>query len=246
MSVTGTMMNTKSLSFRGHAFQIAYLDDYPQHPSWYSFDDESSVRDRDWKVESGDVVLDVGAAYGSYALTALAVGASHVFAWSPQDEAALSTSGHAPGMLDKDVLAQSLRLNGWEERCTVYGTGAYDRAGWLNTTTQEFSDSPVHHPDWIEVDTLDNWFSRVRPDLGSGRVWLKVDVEGAEVAVLRGATGLIGRIKPVILVENHLFKDGDIARKCEEVVMSAGAYSVRTFPYHSVSHSIYMPRTMIA
>jgi FkbM family methyltransferase len=219
----------KELSFRGHPYRIACDETSPQHPSWYSFEDESIVRERSWLIEPGDVVLDVGAAYGSYTLTALACGAAHVYAWSPQGPPGETT--------EADMLRRSLALNGWESRCTIFEQGCYSRSGWLNPDTQAFSES--HTPGSIRVFALDD--GRTFERIGSARAWMKLDVEGAEIEVLKGATDLIGAVKPRVLVENHQFKDATIESRVRSLMESMAYRHVETVPYHSISHSVYEP-----
>lgn len=202
----------------------------PQNPSWFTFDDEAAVRDRDWTVKPGDVVLDVGAEFGSYTMTALSQGASFVWAWSPQD---------FRGRPTKEYMEETLRLNGWADKCEIFTSGVYGKTGWLNAAHQVFtSEDPGEGPDIIRVEPLDAWFERVRPPKVD---WLKVDVEGAEVQVLKGATNLISSTKPVVLVENHLFMRGSIRDEVEAVLSGIGYRHVHTFPHHGVSHSMYVP-----
>ena len=186
-------MPVRELSFRGFSYKIECLETYPYHPSWFSFDDESSVRDRDWHISSGDVVLDVGAAYGSYALTALAVGANFVYAWSPQ--------GPPNERTEKETLEESLKLNGWSDKCIIYKSGVYSSTGHLNVCSQTLVDN-IDDPYVIEVEPLDVWHERVQPNKID---WVKFDVEGAEVEALNGALNLIKKHKPKFLIENHIF-----------------------------------------
>lgn len=231
------MFLSKELSFKGHSYKVAYVEPVPYHASWFSFDDESDVRDRDWDIKPGDVVFDVGAAYGSYTLTALALGASHVFAWSPQGE---------PGLpQEREFLYESLRLNGWEDRVTIMSDGVYDKTGYLNASTQEFSENPLPESnDVIRVEALDDWRNKngLYQHAKSERFWMKLDVEGAEVEVLRGASALITELKPTILVENHIFKNNNLAREVRYLLERKGYIHVSTHPHHSVSHSVYVPR----
>lgn len=228
-------MLTKELTFRGKSFKIAYRDDIPQHPSWYSFDDEISVREANWNISPGDVVLDIGAAYGSYTTTALVQGASYVCAWSPQGRPGEET--------EAETLRQTLALNRWSNRCHIIESGVYDRDGWLNTMTQEFHTSePAKHNDIIKVSTMDSWMSTV--DLQ--RIdWMKLDVEGAEPEVLKGARNLISKFKPKIQIENHIFKRASLYDEVRDLLTS-GALGVKykeisTIKYHAISHSLYHP-----
>lgn len=212
----------KDLTFRGVPYKISASEETPQQPSWFSFEDESVVRDRDWAVSPGDVVLDVGSAYGSYALTALASGASLVHTWNPN-------AG------ENSVLRDSLALNGWADRVLLHEGGLWGRSGFLRDTDLEFSETePVEGG--FRVRALDGY------DLGLPRLdWMKLDVEGAEAEVLAGAAGLIARLRPRILVENHVFKDPSIPARVEAVLSPLGYAHVSTHPYHGVSHSVWSP-----
>lgn len=201
------------------------------------FEDEKSVRDEMWNINPGEKVLDVGAAYGSYTLTALLQGAEHVWAWSPQYRHGEET--------EAETLARSLILNGWAKRCSITSDrGVFSRDGWLNTETQQFlsesgSEKGVENFEHvIQVETLDTWARRIRP------TWvdvMKFDVEGAEVHAILGAEKTIRYFRPRIMVENHLFKRQSIEHEVRELLVSWGYKEVMTRPYHYISHSVYVP-----
>ena len=240
-------MKIKPISFRGTTFQICYTDhwgDNPNkrnpHPSWCTFDDEVNVRESKWLIEPGDCVFDVGACFGSYTLTALAAGAEHVVAWSPQGL-------QGDNLWDADYLFSSLKLNGWESKCEVCTFGLYDRDGWLNEVTQEFSESELPRVgdvlanDIIKVTSMDHW---IAPKLDWYRghfkkFWLKIDVEGAEVEVLKGALNCISVLKPMILTENHIDKRSTIEQEVRDVLLGIGYKEISTDKYHQISHSLY-------
>lgn len=225
-------MQTRTLDFRGVPYKIVCFDTFAQHPSWYSFEDEHEVRMRQWAIEPGDVVLDIGAAYGSYTLTALTQGASRIYAWSPQ--------GPKDEELEKETLRKSLELNGWTDRCTVYGTGIFSESGWLDVNTQQVSPDKIVSPDVIEVEPLDAWRNRTKLE----RIdWVKLDVEGAEVEVLKSGARTIREFRPKIQVENHLFKRASIEQEVRDLLISWNYREIQSVPYHSVSHSVYHPRT---
>jgi len=212
------------------------------HPSWYTHDDEQEVRDRVWHIENGAWIFDVGAAYGSYTLAALAQGAEKTFSWSLE--------GGIDELTEVELLKESLALNGWQDRARLFNTGLYSRDGWLDVMSQQFySIAPsleerVGKP-IFKVSKLDTWledfiaegfdFSVSRP------YWLKLDVEGAEVEVLKGAENLIKTLRPKISVENHTFKDTSIPERVRQLVESHGYQHIETVPHGVVSHSFYLP-----
>lgn len=225
---------TKRYEFRGRVFNVACVERMACDPSWFSFEDEAVVRDRFWQVGPGDVVFDVGAAYGSYALTALAAGAARVYAWAPLEDGVVS---------GPDFLEESLRRNGWLDRCQVQRSGAYDRSGWVNTDSQQFhAERPLFaSKNVIEVQALDDW--RRGRDIPPAQIyWLKLDVEGAEVQVLHGAQALLSEFRPRVLVENHNFKRATLEQEVRDFLTARDYREVATAPYHSVSHSLYVPR----
>ena len=231
----------RTYSFKGAPYKIACMEPSPVHASWFTHEDESSVRDAQWDVRPGECILDVGAAYGSYTLTALAAGAKRAYAWSPQGEAGIPP--------EADFFEESLRMNGWEDRCSVLRKGAFNRDGWLNAQTQEFSETPLDEADGnvIRVECLDTWYKREFLPVEEVRLgsyigfWLKLDVEGAEVEVLKGALRLIADLRPRIQVENHNFKRATIEQEVRTFLSAVGYREVVTTPYHAVSHSLYVP-----
>jgi FkbM family methyltransferase len=252
-TIAGLQIREKT--FRNNTFKFACVqrgnDPNWWDPSWWSFTDEDSVREAFWKINRGDVVFDIGAAYGSYALTALACGAGLVFAWSPQ--------GH-PGAPQSEKEAAFMResgaLNGWgPEKLRIYEEGVFDRAGWLNARTQEFfpqlSENEIRtNDDILHVRPFAEWWADEIVQKGvelpgphSGRhVWVKIDVEGAELQVLSQILApLVSQFDPYILVENHNFKDPELEKKVAAEVTSWGYNHVSTLPYHSVSHSFFVP-----
>jgi FkbM family methyltransferase len=237
-------MLTKELTFRGKSYKIAYTTEIECHPSWYSFEDESSVREANWHILPDDVVLDIGASYGSYTMPALSQGASYVWAWSPYTGRGVVDTG-------AEMMRKTLALNGWSDKCCVIESGVYDRVGWLNVDTQEFhTSSPaiLNGPanglplDVIQVTTIDLWMDQQE----LSRVdWMKLDVEGAEEGVIRGAKNLISRFCPKILVENHLFRRASLYEEVRNLLVGGGLgvkyKEISTVPYHSISHSLYFP-----
>jgi FkbM family methyltransferase len=146
----------------------------------------------------GDVVADVGANVGWY--TTLCAGligdAGHVYAFEPVP----SNIAH---------LRENIALNGVEGRVTVVEVALASAAG--ERTMHVFDDSspalsslsPLgaarFTPISVEVASLDEFVRTA----GIKRIdFLKCDVEGGELEVLRGAISLLGdRDAPIVLIE---------------------------------------------
>ena len=234
----------KELEFTGKKYRVAYNDVPPPgcgdyHPSLWSHIDEDVVRRRVWRVSPGDIVFDVGAAYGSYGLTALLQGAAHVYSWSPQ--------GH-PGdpLREADYLRKTLALNGWGDRMTIWErSGVYSETGWYDTETATFAKELAGPPGpWIlRVQAIDSLAKEDgSPFTFPERIdWWKMDVEGAEAHVLRGARQTIQRYRPKIAVENHNFLIPDIEKQVRDILESWGYTHDHTAQHGSVSHSLYLP-----
>ncbi|WP_255192802.1 FkbM family methyltransferase [Natronobeatus ordinarius] len=146
-----------------------------------------------------DVIYDVGANVGVYAL-ALASGAPdrRVVAFEP-----------APSTVDR--LRANVRLNGLEDRIDVHACGLGHEAGerpFYRSTYPELSAfDPESASRWeasvagvvtVSVQCLDDLSGSLpAPDV------LKLDVEGAAPAVLRGGRETLERHRPTIFLEVH-------------------------------------------
>jgi FkbM family methyltransferase len=146
-------------------------------------------------VKPGDVVLDVGAHIGTFAVpVARRVGATgHVICVEGMSEAAT-------------LLRRNVRRNDVEERVTVVSavvSGAREalsgHATFGNTGASSFGAAPWREIGSRQSVTLDDLASTY-PDLSRTDV-LKLDVEGAELAALRGAESLVAQARPAILLE---------------------------------------------
>jgi FkbM family methyltransferase len=223
-------MHIKDKSFKGQPYKHSY--DPANHSSWWEFDDEDEVRQRWWDIKKGDVVADVGAAFGSYTLTALALGASKVLAWVPE--------AFGP------PLAENLELNGWKDKVVAFDSGLWSSAGFVQAQAHE--PMPIFAQKLPEAwKGLSNAFPVTTFDaavakLGLKRLdWFKIDTEGAEIEVLKGAEDSVVEFQPNILVENHLFKGAHLYPQFREALLRINPLYVEvgTVPYHGVSHSFY-------
>ncbi len=146
----------------------------------------------DWLApKPGEVVLDIGANVGWYTMQASrAVGPTgRVIAFEPN-----AHNAHQ--------LKQNLRLNG------LTNVQVIRKAAWSHTGPVGWYESPVSvwhkvSPDAatkieaVAVDELVEQLALPRVD------WIKVDVEGGEIEVLRGAWRTLERFRPVLSIEVH-------------------------------------------
>jgi FkbM family methyltransferase len=220
----------KDYSFRGKIFKAE---------DNVSFEDETEVREAWWGVGEGDCVFDIGASYGSYSLTGLAAGAKQVFAWEPRHSSLAYRYS--------DLFKTSIISNGWQNKVVLYDYGLYDKTGWVGTQTY-FPPNSKEKTIWheIEVRPMDEWYqTSFIPNFGReefNRFWMKVDVEGAEVEVLKGAKELISALSPILLVECHPYMKATLQQEVIEYVSSFGFYNqIYSVPYRNVSHSLFVP-----
>lgn len=141
-------------------------------------------------VRRGDIVVDVGAHAGYFALLAArATGPSgHVFAFEPAPE-------------NLRMLSRNVLLNGYNN-ISCCGQAVGDRVGKASFVIAEASDSnsfylhplsPCHQTLTVDCVTVDSFFA------GRGADVIKVDAEGAEIAVLRGMKQTLRRCEGVRL-----------------------------------------------
>jgi FkbM family methyltransferase len=225
---------------RGHAFKV-YAAAEMWSPSWWSFLDEVETRELWWRINPGDVVLDVGADFGSYALSALAQGAAHVYAWSPPFK-------HPTLAVECETMARSAQLNGWGQRLTAISGGAWSTAGYLaafdGPRMAEFFNTAEEAAARIAGEPGNCASFPVYPidDYPYERVdFLKSDTEGAELEILRGASDTIARCRPRIMLEHHYHLDAKCEEKCDEFLLSRGYKKLGTRPHGQVAHSVYEP-----
>ncbi|SRR5258706_1987989 len=193
-----------------------------------SFTDEGHVRESWWKIKPGDVVLDIGAAFGSYMIPALALGA-FVHAWNPEQ-------------YDTSVLLQNLALNGYNDEPTnamswrIHRLCVYGQKGFLSAKEDQTFSLTEQEGMWpcMSIDQFVEEQKLERVD------WVKMDVEGSEVEAMRGAEDTIKRFKPRFVIENHLFKRSTIENEIKDFIDGLHlGYVSETIPYHAISHSFY-------
>src|ERR1700676_534279 len=157
------MPEYKVQSFKGKDFRVIRGIVHPDY-SYHTFErEEHDFREKYWDIQPNDIVLDVGSSYGSYALTACAMGAT-VYAFEPE------TTVYNDFML-------SVGLNGWHTKCIGHNFGLYS-----SETELDFGKAAPHWPQFCisslyKMKTLDDVVMEYKL---SKLDWIKIDVEGGE------------------------------------------------------------------
>ncbi|TYL39561.1 FkbM family methyltransferase [Natronococcus pandeyae] len=181
--------------------------------------DDAMLAELDARCGPTATVFDIGANVGIYALALAA------------DRPGRRIVAFEPGPAVVDRLRTNVRLNGLEDRIDVHGCGigdesaerpfyvstypelsAFDRAGasrW-EASVAAVRPVPVRRLDDLAADLPE-------PDA------IKVDVEGAAPAVIRGARETLERHEPVLFVEIHEDGlEGDAPRETRAALEAAG------------------------
>lgn len=140
-------------------------------------------------VEPGDLVLDIGANCGNHTLYLACVAGAQVHAFEPDSElcAAISTSVSA---------------NGVEPRVTVHQVGVGDSDGFGRLVQTAENNRGAQRLQRVANDEQATKIIRLDDLLFDEPVRaMKIDVEGMELDVLKGAKNLIARDHPELYIE---------------------------------------------
>lgn len=198
----GLMKNGNRIAFYGDLVMIfpfiedPYFDDVWLRDVYYPY-----------KPQSGDLVIDVGAHMGFFSLK-IAKKVKRVIAVEPDPTNFLFLTLNVQiNGVEKKVGLHNLALG--ESDCQMFLDRGRHRGGLTTTTTErtEFS---------VETRTLDGFVEAI----GLNHVDLiKIDTEGDELHVLRGACEVLRRYGPDLLVAAYHFPDephlvADYLRTC--------------------------------
>ena len=139
----------------------------------------------------GSTIVDAGAYIGLLTLVAAAaVGREgHVLAIEPEPE-------------NRKALRRNISLNGYDDRVEIFPEALSDRQGearfystLASDTSSLFGSREAHEEMTVTLATGDQLFAAYDVDV------VKIDLEGGEVAALRGMHDVLARCRPILFVE---------------------------------------------
>ncbi len=194
---------------RLHGYRmILDLADWAQRYTWFA----ARYYERDTQfamlalVKPGDTVIDIGANIGMITLLAshLVGPRGRVLSFEPNPAPRRRLQEHIEINSIKNVEIFDVALSDAEEQKTLIVDGSHDGIGTL-AARPDFANVTQRHD--LRTAIGDN----VLPAELAGNVFIKIDVEGFEIRVLRGLGRTIEKYRPIILTEfepRHLEKAG--------------------------------------
>lgn len=195
------------IEFKGHKYIAASTSSPFPQVTLESFTYETEVRDHWWNIQSGDVILDVGAGYGSYTLPALACGASLVVAFEPN-------------RWEHFDLCTNLFINGYHGRCILLNAVVNDGIETVESFYPETHGARTIGTQERRLATSIDAFVTIA---GMTRVdWIKIDVEGSELSVVNGMLETMKKFHPKVIIENHIHFIPGIDKEIRKIIAPLG------------------------
>lgn len=216
----------------GFVAQNKMLDD-----TLFRYYEEVGSRVKYLKIKPGDIFLDIGACVGSWSIPAALLGAQ-VFAFEiggPQLSGLLSNmklNNIPKDQIKIDCVAlcaddnSKLVFDG-KMRVRKKDMPTYVKSG--SRTIPIESISPDAMP--VESTSLDTWVNERRDELPHID-YIKIDVEGAEFEVLRGAYHILREFKPKLLIEIHESTSNTLRPDIEYLLKDLDYKHEHEFPFH--------------
>ena len=197
-------------------------------------------------IRPGHVVYDIGANIGFFSLIAARLGgpAGDVYSFEPVSENAMAVQRNARlNVLDR-VHVFEIALGSYTGSAELILT-EWDGGSTLSTSAVEPSDAISRRT--VGVAALDEL---ARTEKLRSPDFIKIDVEGAELEVLRGMSGILARARPILLYE---LDDGDKAsfdrrwKELDDYVKRSFGYEIQRLEnsyaneHWFVGHSLALP-----
>lgn len=173
---------TNGLKVHGYKLKDQFFDE-----RLFKYYEEMNSRLKYLKVKPGDVMIDVGASVGSWALHAAIYGCK-VYAFDI-------------GIAQLKTLDLNARLNDLRDLIVIYDCALYSDDNTPLGFDAFMALKKVDTPQ-VSSTSLDTWVNANRNETPKID-FIKIDVEGLEFEVLRGAYHTLKEFKPKLIVEIH-------------------------------------------
>ncbi len=183
------MITAPTMRFRDDQDRAIY------HEVWID-----EVYERVRRVGPGDIVIDAGSHAGYFSVKALMAGAKHVLSFEPAS-------------VNHQILKEHLAFAP-AERSSIYpvALGSKYEGSSLSCTPRNTGGNSINHK-WLDEDA---YVEKIRVDCLSAFIYgdfcpvtfIKIDVEGYELEVLKGAHTIIESHLPFITAEIHSYELG--------------------------------------
>lgn len=183
------------------------------------------------RLSKGDAVIDVGAHIGLFTLKCLCQGATLVIAVEPHpDNARLLRTNISMNKLDDKVILIEAAAGSKRGKAKLYISKESGRHSLLSS---EYELKTSINVNLVTLDEIASKLHRID--------YVKIDVEGSELEVVKGSEEIIKRFKPIFVIETHKKKLAYLAK-----VFHHHGYAYEIFPYgyHGQIHLYARPRTM--
>jgi FkbM family methyltransferase len=231
-----------SVSFRGGYYYVRTSDDVQlrfRHNPYQPFYELTAgyLRDSAWPITAGMYVIDAGAYHGEFALYASrCVGpAGRVIALEPDPESFVR-------------LCDSFALNGGvPPNVDLLNAGLWKCSGELVFSAGKMSGSHIVYGGAGAVGQTDSGSVLIHvhslPDLVSRYQltrldYVKMDIEGAEIEAIQGASSMLSNFKPRFAIASYHIRNGRPTAADLEPFFRESGYTVITgFPTHLTTYA---------
>jgi FkbM family methyltransferase len=156
----------------------------------------------EFKPEKGDIVWDAGSQYGDYALI------WEKFTDTPVIGFELNTKNY-------NYMAKNFRVNKSKNIAVNVALGEGNELSYkMDRNMARQGNESV-----IKTKTLDSFL-----DTYGAPNYLKIDVEGFEISVLKGASKILGTVRPKIIIETHSF---ELKKQVMQMLIDKYGYSLK-------------------
>jgi FkbM family methyltransferase len=153
-------------------------------------------------IKKGEVVYDIGANIGLYALAVAKAGLQNrIYAFEPNPETFSKLSANlALNKLSGRVEFMQVAVGNTNGESLFMLSSEHERSSFFQSNAA-FGNAKVKRAVKVDVRTLDSLIEQLLPPQH-----IKIDAEGSEVMVLEGAEQTIRRYKPLLYIEPHSFE----------------------------------------